>query len=108
MGEKTGEGQSGGVNISGTVGSVGGDIVGRDKIVGAPSAAALDAALRPLIEATRQVRLRTAVELSDECGVVDTNDPDANVYATASEVGPCVRVAKVQPCRRTCGRTAAS
>jgi SEFIR domain len=51
MGEKTGEGQSGGVNIAGTVGSVGGDIVGRDKIVGVPSAAALDDALRPLIEA---------------------------------------------------------
>ena len=41
--------QSGGVNISGTVGSVGGDIVGRDKIVGIPSAAALDAALGPLL-----------------------------------------------------------
>ena len=51
MGEKPGEGQSGGVNISGTVGTVGGDIVGRDKIVGAPSAAALDGALKPLIEA---------------------------------------------------------
>jgi hypothetical protein len=48
MGEKTGEGQSGGVNLTGAVGSVGGDIVGRDKIVGA---AALDGALRPLIEA---------------------------------------------------------
>jgi hypothetical protein len=45
------EGQSGGVNISGSVGSVGGDIVGRDKIVGAPSPAALEAALHPLIEA---------------------------------------------------------
>ena len=44
MGEKTGEGQSGGVNIAGAVGSVGGDIVGRDKIVGVPSAAALDGA----------------------------------------------------------------
>jgi len=53
MGEKPGEGQSGGVNISGTVGSIGGDIVGRDKVVGAPSAAALDAALQPLIEAIR-------------------------------------------------------
>ena len=51
MGEKTGEGQSGGVNITGTVGSVGGDIVGRDKIIGAPSAAALEAALKPLNEA---------------------------------------------------------
>jgi hypothetical protein len=51
MGEKMGEGQSGGVNIGGTVGSVGGDIVGRDKIVGVPSAAALDDALRPLVEA---------------------------------------------------------
>jgi hypothetical protein len=51
MSEKMGESQSGGVNIAGTVGSVGGDIVGRDKIVGIPSAAALDGALRPLIEA---------------------------------------------------------
>lgn len=51
MGEKTGHGQSGGVNIAGTVGSVGGDIVGGHKIVGVPSAAALDAALRPLTEA---------------------------------------------------------
>jgi hypothetical protein len=47
---REGEGQSGGVNISGTVGSVAGDIVGRDKIVGAPSAAALEAALKPLRE----------------------------------------------------------
>jgi hypothetical protein len=51
MGEKKGEGQSGGVNIRGTVGSVGGDIVGRDKIVGAPPSADLDEAFRPLIEA---------------------------------------------------------
>ena len=43
--------QSGGVNISGTIGTVGGDIVGRDKIVGRPPAAALDGALRPLIDA---------------------------------------------------------
>src|SRR5271163_2082958 len=49
MGDKPGEGQSGGVNISGTVGTAGGDIVGRDKIVGAPSPAALDRA--PLVEA---------------------------------------------------------
>jgi hypothetical protein len=53
MGEKPSERQSGGVNISGAVGSVGGDIVGRDKIVGTPSAAALDAALQPLIEAIK-------------------------------------------------------
>ena len=51
MREKVGEGQSGGVNIGGSVGSVGGDIVGRDKITGAPSIAALDSALRPLSEA---------------------------------------------------------
>lgn len=50
MSEKTGKGQSGGVNISGSVGSVGGDIVGRDKITGV-SAAALDDALRPLSKA---------------------------------------------------------
>ncbi len=53
MGERTGEGQSGGVNIGGSVGSVGGDIVGRDKVTGAPSAAELDDALRPLLEAIR-------------------------------------------------------
>src|SRR5205823_11260299 len=47
------QGQSGGVNITGSVGSVGGDIVGRDKIVGVPSAAALDDALRPVSEAVR-------------------------------------------------------
>jgi hypothetical protein len=51
MSEKRGQGQSGGVNISGNVGSVSGDIVGRDKIVGVPSPAALDSALRPLAEA---------------------------------------------------------
>ena len=49
MGRKA-EGQSGGVNIGGSVGSVGGDIVGRDKIVSTPSAAALNDALRLLIE----------------------------------------------------------
>ena len=53
MSEKAGGGQSGGVNISGSVGSVGGDIVGRDKVTGAPSAAALEDALRPLAEAVR-------------------------------------------------------
>jgi hypothetical protein len=53
MSERTPQGQSGGVNISGSVGSVGGDIVGRDKIVGIPSAAALDDALRPVLEAIR-------------------------------------------------------
>jgi hypothetical protein len=51
MGEKADEGRSGGVSISGSVGSVGGDIVGRDKIVGATSAAQLDGALRALAEA---------------------------------------------------------
>jgi hypothetical protein len=62
MGEKTGEGQSGGVNITGPVGSVGGDIVGRDKIVGARSAAALDAALKPLIEAIGSVSAEKRTE----------------------------------------------
>ena len=50
MGVKS-EGQSGGVNIPGKVGDVSGDIVGRDKITGAPSAAELDRALQPLIKA---------------------------------------------------------
>lgn len=46
MGKKSGEGQRGGVSISGTIGSVGGSIVGGDMTV--VSAAELDAALRPL------------------------------------------------------------
>jgi hypothetical protein len=53
MSEKSPQGQSGGVNISGSIGSVGGDIVGGDKIAGAPSAAALDDALRPVLEAIK-------------------------------------------------------
>jgi len=48
MGEKSEEGQSGGVNISGTVGSVGGDIVGGDKHVGVVPVAAIEAVLQPL------------------------------------------------------------
>jgi hypothetical protein len=51
MSEKTGNNQSSGVNISGSVGSVGGDIIGRDKITGVASAAALDDVLRPLSKA---------------------------------------------------------
>jgi hypothetical protein len=49
------EGQSGGVNITGSVGSVGGDIVGRDKVttITAISPAAIDSALRPVAEAAR-------------------------------------------------------
>jgi hypothetical protein len=50
MDKNTAEGQSGGVNISGSVGSVGGDIVGGDKTINAASAAALNDALRQLIE----------------------------------------------------------
>src|SRR5437016_3868786 len=53
MNESTSQGQSGGVNISGTIGTVGGDIVGRAKIVGSPSAAALDDALRPVHDAIK-------------------------------------------------------
>jgi hypothetical protein len=53
MREKPGERQSGGVNISGTVGSVGGDIGGRDKVVGTLPAAALDAVLQPVVDAVK-------------------------------------------------------
>jgi hypothetical protein len=49
MGEKPSQGQSGGVNISGTVGSVAGNIVGRD-MIGGPSVAALSETFPPLIE----------------------------------------------------------
>jgi hypothetical protein len=52
MGEKTGEGQSGGVNIhDGTVNTGGGDIVGRDKSVNQAVSREVDDALRPLVEA---------------------------------------------------------
>jgi regulator of protease activity HflC (stomatin/prohibitin superfamily) len=45
----SGRGQSGGVNISGSIGAVGGDIVGRDKIdFRAPSSAELDEAFRQM------------------------------------------------------------
>jgi hypothetical protein len=62
MGEEVTKGQSGGVNISGTVGFVSGDIVGRDKFTGVPSAAELDDALRPL---TRAVGNAPATTLLD-------------------------------------------
>ena len=37
-----GGGRSGGIDVSGTMNSGGGDITGRDKIVGAPPAGALE------------------------------------------------------------------
>jgi hypothetical protein len=55
MSERNPRGQIGGVNISGSVGSVGGDIVGGNKIVGVPSAAQLDDTLRPVLDAIREV-----------------------------------------------------
>jgi len=55
--EKKARGQSGGVNISGGSVTVGGDIVGRDKIVGTEiSKAQLDQVFRPLTEAVRAAR----------------------------------------------------
>lgn len=48
MGENSQHGQSGGVNISGVIGSVGGDIVGDSKIV-----YALDEALLPVLNAIK-------------------------------------------------------
>jgi hypothetical protein len=52
--DKSTSGQSGGVNISGGSVTVGGDVVGRDKIVGTQiSQVQLDQAFRPLEEAVR-------------------------------------------------------
>ncbi|MPW20757.1 hypothetical protein GCT13_28760 [Paraburkholderia sp. CNPSo 3157] len=51
MGKNRNEGQSGGVNISGSVGSVRGDIVGGNKVVSPLAATELDDALRPLVQA---------------------------------------------------------
>ena len=45
--------QSGGVNISGRIGSIGGDIVGGNKTVGAASTAAIDEAFRPVADAIK-------------------------------------------------------
>ena len=70
MGKKTGEGQSGGVNIGGRVGSVGGDIVGRDKITGAPSTAALDAALQPLAQAIGAAPAQARAEAEAKLGAL--------------------------------------
>jgi hypothetical protein len=53
MAKTSGSDRSGGVDISGTIGTVGGDIVGRDKVVGVPSPAELDRALHPVHEAIR-------------------------------------------------------
>jgi hypothetical protein len=51
MGKKSGEGQSGGVSISGKIGKVSGDIVGSNKNVGVTSTVAIDGALRPVTDA---------------------------------------------------------
>lgn len=68
MNASTSHNQSGGVNISGAIGTVGGDIVGHDKTVGGPSAAALDDALRPVNEAIKtappQVQLEAEAKLA--------------------------------------------
>ena len=60
--ERANQGQSGGVSITGTIGSVGGDIVGRDKITGALSEAVLDNALRPLSDAIAAAPAETRTE----------------------------------------------
>ncbi len=70
MGNKAGDSQSGGVIISGRVGSVGGDIVGGDKIVGAPSVAALEDALRPLIAAIKAVPAEKRAEAEVKLGAL--------------------------------------
>lgn len=62
MSEKTANSQSGGVRVGGSVGSVGGDIVGRDKITGVASAAALDEALRPLSMAIETAPIEARAE----------------------------------------------
>ncbi len=50
MVEKINENQSGGISIGGSIGSVGGDLIGRDKIGVNFSAAELSRALRPVSE----------------------------------------------------------
>ena len=61
MSERKSAGPSGGVHI-GQVRFVGGDIVGGDKITGAFSAAQVDDALRPLVDATRAAPAETRAE----------------------------------------------
>jgi hypothetical protein len=53
-----------GVNISGVVGSVGGDIVGRDKIVQTYSPVAIESAFRPIDDALRGAPQDAAAKLA--------------------------------------------
>lgn len=53
MSDKKSEGQSGGINFGAGASVSGGEFVGRDKNVAAPSATALDETLRPVLEAIR-------------------------------------------------------
>jgi len=50
MYQRANEGQSGGINISSSIGSMGGDIVGRDKITNLQVTAELEKALHPVSE----------------------------------------------------------
>lgn len=86
MGKKAGDRQRSGVNISGYVGSVGGDIVGRDKIAGVLSAAALHDALRPVIEAIRSIPIEKQPEAQAKLAALEREagkgkDADDSVIA---------------------------
>jgi cystathionine beta-lyase/cystathionine gamma-synthase len=84
MGEKTGQRQSGGVNIAGPVDTVGGDIVGRDKIVSAPSAAELNGALRPLIEVIGAAPAEVRSEAEAKLAALEGASPDAGAVVFSS------------------------
>ena len=84
MGEKIGQGQSGGVNISGSVGSVGGSIVGGDQITGVPSSADLDGAFRPLVEAVGAAPVEKRTEAEAKLAAV----PEGSSVAAMSEIAP--------------------
>lgn len=63
MSDRKGEGQSGGINFSGSGVSIsGGEFVGRDKTVGVPSAVALDDLLRPVLDAIKAAPHRAQPE----------------------------------------------
>jgi hypothetical protein len=90
-----GTGRSGGIVNLGTMNSGGGDIVGRDKIVGAPPAAALEDALRPLIEVVKAAPSQTRDEAEAKLAALKSEakkGDDANDEAVADLVDGLVEL----------------
>jgi hypothetical protein len=92
MSKPAGKRKSGGVSIGGSIGSVGGDLVGGDKIVGGdnmvdiPAAVALDDALRPVLAAIKAAPSQLKPEAEGKLASIKTEaakgkDADDGVIA---------------------------